>query len=231
MTQAIFPNGTANTFIFEGIDFSGKSTVSKYFAEKLKEKVGEENVYWFRSPGGSPKAEEQRERTRSADLSVLDQAEAYLTCFEYTIDYLRELLEKNPKMIFVVDRWLPSYDIYQRSRFSDLETRTCIESLEHRRKEIDSFNFGSLNAPVMFNMVLSPEEYQKRRLVASNDRREATDRFEKSDLGFQLSILDKYRQITEENTPRYEIFRINACPSPEIVRGYFDHLFNLLVKP
>ena len=46
MTQAIFPHGTANTFIFEGIDFSGKSTVSKYFAEKLKEKVGEENVYW-----------------------------------------------------------------------------------------------------------------------------------------------------------------------------------------
>ena len=70
-----FTNNT-NTFIFEGIDFSGKSTCSKYFTKLLKERFGEDNVLWVRSPGGSPKAEELRQRTRGADLNIYEQADA-----------------------------------------------------------------------------------------------------------------------------------------------------------
>ena len=234
MNEKIQTYSGPNVFIFEGIDFCGKTTMSKYFADKLKAEFGEENVYWFRSPGGSPKAEEHRGYTRAADLSVEEQAEAYLQCFQHTMSYLEKLREENENIIFVVDRWLPSYQIYQADELNKHpDTRTLVSHclLRFRAKMVDKFDFRSIKKPVMFSMYLSSDEYTKRKGLVKRRADEPVDRFESFELQKQLDILNKYQRMrfNPHYQERYDLQTVNANATEEVVKTYFDNLFNQIV--
>ena len=219
----------SNTFIFEGIDFSGKTTASKYFAEKLGEKYGEDNVLWLRSPGGSPRAELMRERTRSADLDIYEQCEAYLDCFESTAAYLDGILKEKP-MLFVIDRWLPSFEIYQYSKILEdqrpqEEVQTRIKAFKKRYDKLMSYNFGSTKQATLFNLFLFQEDYLRRKKASATDRTETKDRFEKSDEEFQLSILYQYQKLANSHFSLcYNLKPVKANGTPEQVRSLFDLL-------
>jgi dTMP kinase len=147
---------------FEGLDFSGKSTVSKAVAEALQREGM--TVCHSRAPGGTPAAE------RIRTLLMGDQelhADTILLLMSASANEQREWLRGQAKVcdVVVMDRWLFSTFAYQHAMGANPELI---------RKLIDNVMFIPYDPRVAFFLRVSPEVRAKRMA----ERGGAKDRFE-----------------------------------------------------
>ena len=109
------PNSYKNTYLisFEGIEGSGKSTQIKKFTEYLKSK--NQDVHYFREPGGTKFGEKLREAILDSDSPIHPLAEANLFAAsraQLLSEKVIPLLEKENQII-ILDRFIDSSIAYQ----------------------------------------------------------------------------------------------------------------------
>lgn len=111
--------------VFEGLDFSGKTTICKMFTEYLARQYY--SVVQTREPGGTPFAEAVRSIFfKHPELSATTQA---LLVNAARRDHVEHLIV--PAMqkgsIVVSDRWVPTTHVYQRDMASQSDLKTLCE--------------------------------------------------------------------------------------------------------
>jgi dTMP kinase len=115
----------SKAFVFEGLDFTGKTTVSQYCFEKLKMLYGP-GVVLYRSPGGTPLGEKVRDIARIEAKTVYEQTFAYLTGLTSVLEQVEKDLEKGK--IVLLDRWFQSLQAYQILQITDDGIRTALNT-------------------------------------------------------------------------------------------------------
>ncbi len=170
----------SKAFVFEGLDFTGKTTVSQYCFDKLKTLYGPD-VVLYRSPGGTPLGEKVRDIARIEAKTVYEQTFAYLTGLSSVLEQVEKDLE-NGKIV-LLDRWFQSLQAYQILQITDDSIRTALNTaatLLANKVPVDYFLFE-----VNF-------ETMEQRLKAST-KNDTLDRFEASGVAYRKTIYDNYK--------------------------------------
>ena len=167
-------------FIFEGVDMTGKSTVSRHVSEQLSLKYPG-RVSYYRAPGGTENAEKIRDAARTMNLKPFNQGLLFLTALSDLRDQITEDI-KDGKII-ILDRWLWSTLAYQ------VSMSTSREAL-HLRGIIEEIHYPYNTC---FYLSVTPEVLEER--IASVTRPEIKDRFESSTPEYRKKILDSYEEM------------------------------------
>lgn len=170
----------SKAFVFEGLDFTGKTTVSQYCFEKLKTLYGPK-VVLYRNPGGTPLGEKVRDIARIEAKTTYEQTFAYLTGLTSVLEQVDKDLEKGK--IVLLDRWFQSLQAYQILQITDDGIRTALNTaatLLANKIPVDYFLFE-----VSF-------ETMEERLKAST-KNDTVDRFEASGVAYRKMIYDNYK--------------------------------------
>lgn len=97
-------------FVFEGPDYTGKTSVTQMVKETLLKHFPDQ-VVSFRAPGGTPEAEQIRDFCRAAPINPIAQMLAYSTSFAITYDEIMKHYKEGK--IVLLDRWVWSAMAYQ----------------------------------------------------------------------------------------------------------------------
>ena len=175
--------------IFEGVDFTGKSTIAVDVVLELQ-KRGILSTY-YRSPGGSPRGEELRELCRNGDLNVHEQLDVFLEALTATLDYI----DGREWHVPVLDRFTLSTAFYQVKQLepsiygSDRYIAIC-EKIAQLNKRL---TIGR-KKPLLIVLDITEEEFEKRKAKEALKITEGRtkDRFESMSIQEQHGILKCY---------------------------------------
>ena len=173
-------------FVFEGIDYTGKTTVAKYCRDLLEDKYpGKIAVY--RAPGGNPFSENIRDIARSSEVSPETQTALYFACMKEQVEIIKKDISEGKNVI--LDRWLWSLLCYQ---LPFIENRNVVGSLEYLVKT--SLRLENVN---MIYFDVEKEDLEKR-IAESNKIDETADRFER-ETQKRATILEEYKVLIGSN--------------------------------
>lgn len=190
-------------FIFEGIDFAGKTTSTTYAKEEL-EKLYPGKVKLYRNPGGTPLGEKIRDIARIETEDLEEQLLAYLLAITSVRNAVLKDIEEG--CIVLLDRWTPSTMIYQ---YSDLE-----KQFKQKRNQLNNFEYLSgasllssyknlienksyFDNSELFYFSLTTTQFLSRRNTLAALRSGNKDRFEKANSSYQYSILLRYQKLID----------------------------------
>lgn len=154
-------------FVFEGVDYTGKSSVAKFCKEFLDTKYPGKIVV-YRAPGGNPFSENIRDIARSSEISPETQTALYFACMKEQVEIIKKDISEGKNVI--LDRWLWSLLCYQ---IPFIETPTTATAMEHLVRV--SLRLENVN---MIYFDVEKEDLEKR-IAESNKIDESADRFER----------------------------------------------------
>lgn len=169
--------------VFEGGEFSGKTTQSKKLAEYLKARGF--NVVWTKEPGGTPEGVKIRERLLNEKLNHQEELELF---FEDRKIHVEKLIKPDLEAgkIVICDRFSPSTIAYQGGgRELDLEIIL--------RKDAEAR--GGLWPDKIILLDGDPERLMERHAK----RGEKPTNFEKIGLGFHQRVRESFLRQAEED--------------------------------
>lgn len=193
-------------FVFEGLDYSGKSSVSRYCFEQLKE---EHQVESYRNPGGTILGEKVRDIARIETENVEEQLLAYfLAIVSVKNQVLRDI--KAGKIV-LLDRWLLSTLAYQ------------VKMLESRTKQ-DAYSkliykhLQELPVHILFFDLSFMEMLDRIKQVKKTD---TVDRFDSSDIDYKLNVFTNYQKTVLELEKSFaaELTIVKSEPSLELLQA------------
>ena len=194
--------------VFEGVDFTGKSTLSRRLTQRFLD--NSIDAIWYRSPGGSPRGEELREICRNGDLTPLEQTRVFLEALEATVTYI----EEQPPHIAILDRFTLSTAFYQLKELQKLnygsveyhEFCGSIATLNHRLSK-------NRKKPLLLVLDISEKTFEERKAVEKlkpTDGR-TKDRFENMSYQQQHAIRSYYHNARHEPwTQGYHLVMVDA---------------------
>ena len=194
--------------IFEGVDFTGKSTIAVDMVLELQ-KRGILSTY-YRSPGGSPRGEELRELCRNGDLNVHEQLDVFLEALTATLDYI----DGREWHVPVLDRFTLSTAFYQVKQLepfiygSDRYIAIC-EKIAQLNKRL---TIGR-KKPLLIVLDITEEEFEKRKAKEALKITEGRtkDRFESMSIQEQHGILRCYHNAKYEPwTNGFELMMVKS---------------------
>lgn len=194
--------------IFEGVDFTGKSTIAVDVVLELQ-KRGILSTY-YRSPGGSPRGEELRELCRNGDLNVHEQLDVFLEALTATVDYI----DGREWHVPVLDRFTLSTAFYQVKQMepfiygSDRYIAIC-EKITQLNKRL---TIGR-KKPLLIVLDVTEEEFEKRKAKEALKTTEGRtkDRFESMSIQEQHGILRCYHNAKYEPwTNGFELMMVKS---------------------
>ena len=172
---------TGKVFVFEGLDYSGKSSTISYCFEQLKEK---HEVVTYRNPGGTNLGEKVRDIARVETKDTEEQLLAYLLAI---VSVKNQVLNdvKNNKIV-LLDRWLLSTITYQVMLLESNIKQKAYTSLIHKHLQ---------ELPVHFLIFdLSFMEMMDR--IEKVKKTDTVDRFDSSDIEYKINIYSNYQMAT-----------------------------------
>ncbi|AOG59964.1 thymidylate kinase [Spiroplasma helicoides] len=176
---------------FEGIDGSGKTTISKMLKDSLDQKGYK--VLLTREPGGEPMAERIRNIILDSDVAPTPWTETllYVAARKQHLDTvivpaLRE------GTIVICDRFMDSTSAYQ-----GYGRNIGITDVD----EVQNIVLGVTKPDLTIFFDITPKEAQLRLM----NRKRAADRLEKEDIKFHESVYDGYQILISENTDRIKV--------------------------
>ncbi len=183
---------------FEGIDGSGKSTLSKLLTQKLQE-AGFEPLL-TKEPGGTSVGSDIRNLVQHQASKLNPLAELFLFAADRA-QHVAEVVKPalHEKRLVLSDRMADSSRAYQ--GFGRRVDRNFLESV------IDKAVQG-IKPDVVFYLVLDPEKAWER-IIA---RKEKLTRFEAQDKDFYRAVITGFNTIFAD---RPEVVFLNAEQSPE----------------
>lgn len=194
--------------IFEGVDFTGKSTIAVDVVLELQ-KRGILSTY-YRSPGGSPRGEELRELCRNGDLNVHEQLDVFLEALTATLDYI----DGRGWHVPVLDRFTLSTAFYQvkqieRSIYGSDRYIAICEKIAQLNKRL---TIGR-KKPLLIVLDVTEEEFEKRKAKEALKTTEGRtkDRFESMSIQEQHGILRCYHNAKYEPwTNGFELMMVKS---------------------
>ena len=194
--------------IFEGVDFTGKSTIAVDVVLELQ-KRGILSTY-YRSPGGSPRGEELRELCRNGDLNVDEQLDVFLEALTATLDYI----DGRGWHVPVLDRFTLSTAFYQvkqieRSIYGSDRYIAICEKIAQLNKRL---TIGR-KKPLLIVLDVTEEEFEKRKAKEALKTTEGRtkDRFESMSIQEQHGILRCYHNAKYEPwTNGFELMMVKS---------------------
>ncbi|MFV8500048.1 dTMP kinase [Mycoplasma sp. VS424B] len=190
---------------FEGLDGSGKTTITQKLVVKLAEMHPEIGVIWTREPGGRGIREAEKIREiildKSSELSPVAEALLYTTSRRIHLEkVIWPALEQG--QIVVCDRYVDSFYAYQGyARELGIEFVKAITNIviNHTMPDITVF------------LDLTPEESKQRR----ESTRLVEDRMEQEKLEFHNLVYKGYQALIHEDPQRFMV--IDATQTEEEV--------------
>ena len=192
----------AHIFIFEGPDYTGKSSCVKYCEEELKKNYKNRDVKVIRSPGGTPVGEKIRDIARVEAKGTIEQVGAYLASLLSVYEYLTSEEVVNSKDIILLDRWVYSLLAYQ---LTDLKENRISRSLIKLAEDMSKI------PSQVFLFDVSFEQLMER--IKASDKTEEKDRFENSQEEEKKRILRNYTLLKIPQFMRLDTNRLdlNLC--------------------
>lgn len=184
---------TKNLLIaFEGLDFSGKSTISKRLASEFKDS----NLSFYHEPGGTELSEKLSKILANYGKVMNKRTKTLL--FEAARN---ELVQNviNPKLesgSVILDRFIASTIAYQ--HFGDGQ------SIE-RLTDLNQYVLNGLTIDATFYFSITPETMKARRAMRQNK----IDELDNYDSEYYKQIGDNYLEAIR-NTPNKKVVVINA---------------------
>ncbi|MHA3795873.1 dTMP kinase [Mycoplasma sp. VS31B] len=190
---------------FEGLDGSGKTTITQKLVAKLADLHPEISVLWTREPGGRDIKEAEKIREiildKSSDLSPVAEALLYTTSRRIHLEkVIWPAIEKG--QLVVCDRYVDSFYAYQGfARELGIEFAKAITNIV--------INNTLPDITVFLN--LTPEESKARR----ESTRLVEDRMEQEKLEFHNLVYKGYLTLINEDPQRFMV--IDATQTEEEV--------------
>lgn len=188
----------AYIFIFEGPDYTGKSSCVKHCEEELKKNYTDREIKVIRSPGGTPLGEKIRDIARVEAKGTIEQAGAYLASLLSVYEYLTSEEVVNSKDIILLDRWVHSLFVYQ---LEDLKKTRISQSLIKLAEDMSKI------PSQVFLFDVSFEQLMER--IKASDKIEEKDRFENSKEEEKKRILRNYSLLSLPHSMRLHTDRLN----------------------
>lgn len=192
----------AHIFIFEGPDYTGKSSCVKYCEEELKKNYKNRVIKVIRSPGGTPVGEKIRDIARVEAKGTIEQVGAYLASLLSVYEYLTSEEVVNSKDIILLDRWVYSLLAYQLKDLKEDRISRSLIKLAEDMSKIPS---------QVFLFDVSFEQLMER--IKASDKTEEKDRFENSQDEEKKRILHNYTLLKIPQFMRLDTDRLdlNLC--------------------
>lgn len=188
----------AYIFIFEGPDYTGKSSCVKYCEEELKKNYTDREIKVIRSPGGTPFGEKIRDIARVEAKGLIEQSGAFIASLLSVYEYLTSDEVANSKDIILLDRWVYSLLVYQ---LNDLKGNRISHSLIKLAEDMSRI------PSQVFLFDVSFEQLMER--IKASDKTEEKDRFENSKEEEKKRILRNYSLLTIPHSMRLHTDRLN----------------------
>ncbi|WBP83979.1 dTMP kinase [Mycoplasmopsis edwardii] len=188
---------------FEGLDGSGKTTVMKELAKKLKEIYKNLDLIETREPGGKDLKEAERIREiildTKSDLSPVAEAMLYSTSRRIHLEKIIWPALKEHKLV-LCDRYIDSFYAYQgfaRGLGYDFVKNLTTLIIDNAIPDITIF----LDA--------TPDDSKKRR----QESRLFEDRLENETYEFHEKVYNGYKQLIDEDKERFIVVDAMLSPS------------------
>lgn len=187
---------------FEGLDGSGKTTIVKEFAKKLKERFPHKEIIETREPGGKDLVEAEKIREiildKSSDLSPIAEAMLYSTSRRIHLEKVIWPALADGKFV-LCDRYIDSFYAYQ----------GYARSLGYKFvKDLTNLIIDGAIPDITIFLDITPEDAKKRR----DNSRLFNDRLENENLEFHHKVYQGYKHLIKEDPKRFVI--IDALQSP-----------------
>ena len=192
-------------FVFEGLDYSGKSSTSKYCFEQLKEKY---QTVSYRNPGGTVLGERVRDIARIETKDVEEQLLAYFLAIVSVKNQV--LKDKEDGKIVLLDRWLLSTLAYQ---VKMLESKTKQEAYS----KLIYKHLAELPVHILFFDLSFMEMMDRIKRIKKTD---TVDRFDASDIDYKLNVFNNYQKTVLELEKSFaaELTIVKSEPSLELLQ-------------
>lgn len=193
-------------FVFEGMDYSGKSSVSRYCFEQLKE---EHKVESYRNPGGTILGEKVRDIARIETENVEEQLLAYfLAIVSVKNQVLRDI--KAGKIV-LLDRWLLSTLVYQVKMLTSRTKQDAYSKLIYKHLQ-------ELPVHILFFDLSFMEMLDRIKRIKKTD---TVDRFDSSDIDYKLNVFNNYQKTVLELEKSFaaELTIVKSEPSLELLQA------------
>lgn len=175
-------------FIFEGVDFTGKTGTVRYVKEEL-EKLYPGKVKAYRNPGGTALGEKVRDIARIETDDVEEQFLAYFLAITSVHNQVKKDIQDG--CIVLLDRWVQSTLAYQVMMME--EDKALFNELLQRRFYPEEMH------TIFFD--LSLHLLMERKKLKASERQDTVDRFEAADYNYQLKIWTNYQAIMQGRYP------------------------------
>ncbi|AHB35857.1 dTMP kinase [Spiroplasma apis] len=175
----------------EGIDGSGKTTISKMIKDKLLQKGYQ--VLLTREPGGEPMSENIRKIILDPEAKITPWTETllYVAARKQHLDtIIIPALKKG--IIVICDRFMDSTSAYQgcgrNIGMADVD-------------ELQNIVLGSTKPDLTIFFDITPKEAQIRLI----NRKRTVDRLEQEDQKFHEAVYEGYQMLISENSDRIKV--------------------------
>lgn len=216
MSPANHRNYPGTFIVFEGPDGGGKSTLTAYFVEKLRELIGGQNlVVQTREVGGTPVAE------RCRALAFHDQGEFVAPITRLMLVFAARLQHLH----HVVDPALQRGEIVVSDRFNDSTAvlQGGVDKLNFAIRDmerIDELEHCARRPDVLFYIRIPAEEQIKRQKARPADNVEYKGVLEKS-----IAVTEHYEERMrrmKQLHPDKTIYEIDGMQPLEQIYGFLD---------
>lgn len=210
---------TPKIFIFEGVDYTGKTSCVKYVKEALELKYPG-TVKAYRNPGGTVLGEKVRDIARIETKDVEEQLLAYLLAITSVHNAIKVDLANG--CIVLLDRWVQSTWAYQLPGLS--------AQLEFHYSAIlrDKLNWGKME---LLHFTLGYSAMQRRMCLTKTAKGDTQDRFELEEQDYQYKVWSRYQQLALEQGPYNEnqtlIYSEDHTPHEQEIH-VLDHILSKL---
>ena len=172
--------------VFEGIECSGKSTLSKITCNHLRKL--KKNFINFREPGGSKNSEKIRKLILNKKSNFNKNSDLFLYLASRS-ENMEKIIKKNyKKKIIIIDRFIDSTIAYQ--HYGMGINRKLIENL-------NSFLLGNLKPDIIFINTISKKNLYKR----LNNRRNI-NKYDKFKFNFYNKVQNGFLKLSK-NSKKY----------------------------
>lgn len=189
----------SRVFVFEGLDFTGKSSLVSFCKEQL-EKLMPGKVSVYRAPGGTELGEKLREIARSSKITVEEQLAVYLASLLSVRVKVKEDIKEGK--IVLIDRWFQSLQAYQLEELDNEHVYTSFKVLIEEFKKFESFT-GKIFTPSYFILKASLATIEDR--LRESTKTDTEDRFELEGAEYRKNIFTNYQKVFKEMAENYYI--------------------------
>lgn len=217
--------------IIEGTDGSGKSTLVKEVAEKLRKINPDRKVIISREPGGC----EQSERIRnvmlptgeSKDLEFDYMTEVLLFAASRRENMVRILPELEKGSIVLVDRHLMSSLVWQGRKSPNVNLILDIDAISMAGLPMDVIE------PIMFYLAIDTDTAQLRRASQKGYDLNKNDRLPIEELRIIGNVYDDMFNNIDKmpNFQKYTVKKLNAELSTDKLSTYCSKMIDLSLDP